>query len=183
MYSLFLSPFQLKGLGKVYLFTGTGPGKTTSALGLALRAVGQGKKVVIVQFLKWWKNTGEYKIRERLSPHYEIHQFGRKGWMKKEELGEEDRELVRKGLEFAERIAKEKKPDLLILDELNLVAGWKLVGVEEILKLLDNLPKKTDVVLTGRYAPKGLRERADVVVEVREIKIPEPFQAKRGIQY
>ncbi|MEM2865937.1 MAG: cob(I)yrinic acid a,c-diamide adenosyltransferase [Candidatus Hadarchaeales archaeon] len=170
-------------MGEVYVLTGTGPGKTTSALGLALRAVGQGRKVVIIQFLKWWKNTGEYKIRERLSPHYEIYQFGRKGWTGKEELGEEDRTLVRKGLEFARKVAEEKKPDLLILDELNLVAGWKLIEVEEVLRLLDDLPEKTDVVLTGRYAPRKLRERAEVVVEVREVKLPKNLRPKRGIQY
>lgn len=170
-------------MGEVYLFTGTGPGKTTSALGLALRAVGQGRKVVIIQFLKWWKNTGEYRIRGRLSPHYEIHQFGRRGWVRKGELGEEDRELVRRGLEFARRIAREKRPHLLILDELNLAAGWKLVEVGEILRLLDELPERTDVVLTGRYAPKELRERADVVVEVRGVKLPERLGTKRGLQY
>lgn len=170
-------------MGEVYLFTGTGPGKTTSALGLALRAVGQGKKVVVIQFLKWWKNTGEYKIRKKLSPNYEIYQFGKKGWKKREELGEKDRELAREGLEFAERIARKKKPHLLILDELNLAAAWKLVEVEEVLGLLDRLPKQTDVVLTGRYAPKELKERADVVVEVREVKLPKNLRAKRGIQY
>ncbi len=170
-------------MGEVYLFTGTGPGKTTSALGLALRAVGQGKKVVIVQFLKWWKNTGEYRIRRRLSPHYDIRQFGRRGWVRKEELGEEDRKLARRGLEFARKVAREEKPDLLILDELNLAAGWKLVEVEEVLRLLDDLPEKTDAVLTGRHAPRKLRERADVVVEVREVKLPERLRARKGLQY
>lgn len=170
-------------MGEVYLFTGTGPGKTTSALGLALRAVGQGKKVVIVQFLKWWKNTGEYRIRRRLSPHYDIRQFGRRGWVGKEELGEEDRKLARRGLEFARKVAREEKPDLLILDELNLAAGWKLVEVEEVLRLLDDLPEKTDAVLTGRHAPRKLRERADVVVEVREVKLPERLRARKGLQY
>ena len=63
---------RIKDLGYIYLYTGTGGGKTTNALGLALRSVGHGHKVVIIQFMKWWKNTGEYKIRKKLQPYYEI---------------------------------------------------------------------------------------------------------------
>ncbi|TDA30540.1 MAG: cob(I)yrinic acid a,c-diamide adenosyltransferase [Hadesarchaea archaeon] len=170
-------------MGEVYVLTGTGPGKTTGALGLALRAVGQGRRVVIIQFLKWWKNTGEYKVRRRLAPHYEIHQFGRRGWRRKEELGEKDRELVKRGLEFAREVARRKRPDLLILDELNLALAWGMADVGEVLRLLDELPKKTDVVITGRYAPRELVERADAVVEVREVKLPENPRAKKGIHY
>lgn len=170
-------------MGEVYVLTGTGPGKTTGALGLALRAVGQGRRVVIIQFLKWWKNTGEYKVRRRLAPHYEIHQFGRRGWKRKAELGEKDRELVRRGLEFAREVARRKRPDLLILDELNLALAWGMADVGEVLRLLDELPEKTDVVLTGRYAPRELVERADAVVEVREVKLPENLRAKKGIHY
>jgi len=170
-------------MGEVYVLTGTGPGKTTGALGLALRAVGQGRRVVIIQFLKWWKNTGEYKVRRRLAPHYEIHQFGRRGWRRKAELGEKDRELVRRGLEFAREVARKKRPDLLILDELNLALAWGMADVGEVLRLLDELPEKTDVVLTGRYAPRELVERADAVVEVREVKLPENPRAKKGIHY
>jgi len=170
-------------MGEVYVLTGTGPGKTTGALGLALRAVGQGRRVVIIQFLKWWKNTGEYKVRRRLAPHYEIHQFGRRGWRRKEELGEKDRELVKRGLEFAREVARRKRPDLLILDELNLALAWGMADVGEVLRLLDELPEKTDVVLTGRYAPRELVERADAVVEVREVKLPENPRAKKGIHY
>jgi cob(I)alamin adenosyltransferase len=170
-------------MGEVYVLTGTGPGKTTGALGLALRAVGQRKRVVIIQFLKWWKDTGEYKVRRRLAPYYEIHQFGRRGWKRKAELGEKDRKLVRRGLEFSREVVRKKKPDLLILDELNLALGWGLVGVGEVLRLLDELPEKTDVVLTGRYAPRELMERADVVNEVVELKRPKRLLTKRGVQY
>jgi len=170
-------------MGEVYVLTGTGAGKTTGALGLALRAVGQRKKVVIIQFLKWWKDLGEYKVRRRLAPYYEIHQFGRKGWRRKAELGEEDRELVRKGLEFAREVARRKKPDLLILDELNLALAWGLADVGEVLRLLDELPERTDVVVTGRYAPRELVERADTVVEMKEVKLPKNLRAKKGIHY
>ena len=80
-------------------------------------------------------------------------------------------------------MARRKKPDLLILDELNLALAWGMADMEEALRLLDELPKKTDVVITGRYAPRELVERADAVVEVREVKLPENLRAKKGIHY
>ena len=170
-------------MGYVYLYTGTGAGKTTNALGLALRSVGHKHKVVIIQFLKWWKNTGEYKIRKMLAPYYEIYQFGRKGWHGLSNLGEEDKKLAREALKFAEKIVKEKKPHLLVLDEINLALYCKLLDVKEVLEVLDKIPKKTDVVLTGRHAPKELIERAEFVNEVKDIKYPEEIVTTKGIQY
>lgn len=170
-------------MGYVYLYTGTGAGKTTNALGLALRSVGHKRKVVIIQFLKWWKNTGEYKIRKMLAPYYEIYQFGRKGWHGLSNLGEEDKELAHKALKFAEKIVKQKKPRLLVLDEVNLALHCKLLTVKEVLKFLDKMPKKTDVVLTGRFAPIELVKRAEFVNEIIAIKYPKEMVTTRGIQY
>lgn len=170
-------------MGYIYLYTGTGAGKTTNALGLALRSVGHKRKVVIIQFLKWWKNTGEYKARNLLAPYYEIYQFGRRGWHGLGNLSEEDKKLAKKGLEFAEKIVEEKKPDLLVLDEINLALYCKLLDVKEVLEFLKNIPKKTDVVLTGRYAPKELVERAEFVNEVVDVKYPKKMVTTKGIQY
>lgn len=170
-------------MGYVYLYTGMGAGKTTNALGLALRSVGHKRKVVIIQFLKWWKNTGEYRIRKTLAPYYEIYQFGRKGWHGLSNLGEEDKELAHKALKFAEKIVKERKPHLLVLDEVNLALHCKLLDVKEVLKFLDKMPKKTDVVLTGRFAPKELVKRAEFVNEIIAIKYPKEMVTTRGIQY
>jgi len=170
-------------MGYVYLYTGMGAGKTTNALGLALRSVGHKRKVVIIQFLKWWKNTGEYKIRKILAPYYEIYQFGRKGWHGLSNLGEEDKELAHKALRFAEKIVKEKKPHLLVLDEVNLALHCKLLTVKEVLKFLDKMPKKTDVVLTGRFAPIELVKRAEFVNEIIAIKYPKEMVTTKGIQY
>ena len=170
-------------MGYVYLYTGIGAGKTTNALGLALRSVGHKRKVIIIQFLKWWKNTGEYKIRKILAPYYEIYQFGRKGWHGLGNLGEEDKELARKALKFTEKIVKEKKPHLLVLDEVNLALHCKLLDVKEVLKFLDKMPRKTDVVLTGRFAPIELVKRAEFVNEIIAIKYPEEMVTTRGIQY
>lgn len=170
-------------MGYVYLYTGTGAGKTANALGLSLRSVGHKRKVIIIQFLKWWKNTGEYKIRNMLAPYYEIYQFGRKGWHGLNNLTEEDKQLAQKALKFAEKIAKEKKPNLLVLDEINLALYCKLLDVKEVLKFLNNIPKKTDVVLTGRYAPKELIDRAEFVNKVIGVKYPKETVTTKGIQY
>jgi cob(I)alamin adenosyltransferase len=172
-----------QGLGYIYLYTGTGGGKTTNALGLALRSVGHKRKVVIIQFLKWWKHTGEYKIRKVLAPYYEIYQFGRKGWHGLGTLGEEDKKLAEKALRFAEKIVREKKPHLLVLDEINLALYCNLLDIKEVLEFLNRIPKKTDVVLTGRFAPKELIERAEFVNEVVDIKHPEETVTTKGIQY
>jgi len=170
-------------MGYIYLYTGIGAGKTTNALGLALRSVGHKRKVIIIQFLKWWKNTGEYKIRKMLAPYYEIYQFGRKGWHGLSNLGEEDKKLARKALKFAERIVNEKKPHLLVLDEINLALYCRLLDVKEVLAFLDKVPKKTDVVLTGRYAPKEIMDRAEFVNEIVGVKYLKERVTTKGIQY
>jgi cob(I)alamin adenosyltransferase len=169
-------------MGYIYLYTGNGAGKTANALGLALRCIGHKKKVVIIQFLKWWKKTGEYKIRKRLYPYYEIYQFGRKGWIGLKNLNEKDKKLAEKGLKFAEKTIK-KKPDLLILDEINLALHCKLLDIRNVLKFLKKIPKKTTIVLTGRNAPKELVKRADFVNEIKDVKHPKVIATTKGIQY
>ena len=170
-------------MGHIYLYTGTGAGKTTNALGLALRSIGHGHKVVVVQFMKWWRKTGEYKIRKRLRPYYEIRQFGRKKWIGLRNLGREDRKMAQKGLEFAKKAVKQKSPSLLILDEVNLALHCKLIDVDEVIQFLRDMPEETDVVLTGRYAPKKLIELADFVNIITDIKSPRKLFMKKGIQY
>lgn len=169
-------------MGLIYLYTGTGAGKTTNALGLALRSIGHKHKVIIIQFLKWWKNTGEYKFKDILPEYYEIYQFGRKGWIGLENLTEEDKELTKKGLEFAKKCL-EKKPNLLVLDEINLAIHCKMIDVKEVLEFLDKVPKETTVVLTGRNAPQELIDRADFVNEIIDKKHPEEIPSEKGIQY
>jgi len=183
-------------LGYIYLYTGTGGGKTANALGLALRSVGHGKKVVIIQFFKWRKDIGEYMIRHKLAPLYEIHQFGRPVWLGKEkkiqEFGEDkfevenvkntDKELASKGLDFARKVLK-KKPHLLVLDEINLAVHWNLLSVKDVLELLDDVPEETTVVMTGRYAGHELIDRADFVNIIKDTKMPKTFKLTEGIQY
>ena len=184
-------------MGYIYLYTGTGGGKTANALGLALRSVGHNKSVVIIQFLKWKKDIGEYLVKDKLAPYYEIYQFGREVWLGEEEKTAEfggekftvesvkshDKELAKKGLDFAAQVMKEKKPHLLVLDEVGLATQWKLLEVKDVLKLLDNVPDETTVVMTGRLAPKELIDRADFVNMVQEVKMPKSFKLTAGIQY
>ena len=183
-------------MGYIYLYTGTGGGKTANALGLALRSVGHGKSVVIIQFFKWRKDIGEYKIREKLAPYYEIHQFGRPVWLGKvekvEEFGAEkfevesvkntDKKLAKKGLRFAREILK-KKPHLLVLDEINLAVHWNLLDIKDVLEFLGDVPEETTVVMTGRYARQELIDRADFVNVIQDTKMPKAFKLTEGIQY
>jgi len=170
--------------GYVHLYTGDGEGKTITAFGLALRAVGHGYKVIIVQFMKGRKDIGEYKIRDRLSPEYEIYQFGRKEFVNLKNPDPIDRKLAEEGLRFAKEALK-RKPRLLILDEINLAVTIGLLKLSDVLSLLDEVPPETTVILTGRRAPKELIERADLVTEMREIKHPmrKGVPARRGIEY
>jgi cob(I)alamin adenosyltransferase len=184
-------------MGYIYLYYGTGGGKTTNALGLALRTVGHRKSVTIIQFLKWKKDIGEYLVKDKLKPYYEIYQFGREAWLGEEEkeakFGEEkfnvegikshDKELARKALNFAEQVLREKKPHLLVLDEINLATHWKLLEVKDVLRLLESVPEETTVVMTGRLAPKELIDRADFVNIVQGVKMPRSFKPTEGIQY
>ncbi len=179
--------------GLVYLWTGEGAGKTTSALGVALRAVGHGKKVVVIQFLKGRKDIGEYKVKKILGSEYEIYQFGRNKFINPKNPDLEDYELAKKGLEFARKKLKEK-PFLIILDEINLITGPKtiqgikyqgLLDVKEIINFLNEVPPETTVYMTGRYAPKKLIDRADFATEIKEIKHPigDGVTARKGIEY
>ena len=175
--------------GLVYLWTGTGAGKTTAALGVALRSVGHGHKVVIIQWMKAWKNTGEFKIQKRLKPNYEVYMFGRygriKGWVSLKQPEEIDKKIAHEALEFAKQIVRKRKPHLLILDEINIACHIGLLDPTEGIAFLDTIPSRTTVYLTGRFAPKELIDRADFVTEVRQIKHPmvKGIQARRGIEY
>lgn len=169
--------------GMIYLYTGTGAGKTTNALGIAMRCVGHDEKVVVIQFLKWWKSTGEYKIMKKLKPYYEIYQFGRKGWVGLKYLKDEDKQLAKRGFDFAKKVVRDKKPRVLVLDEINLALHCRLLDKKEVIEFLLELPPETDVVLTGRYAPEELWDVADFVNIIVDAKHPKKLIARKGIQY
>jgi cob(I)alamin adenosyltransferase len=172
------------GLGMVHVYTGNGKGKTTASLGLGMRAAGHGYKVLMIQFMKGDIKYGELEAAKKI-PNFEILQFGRPDFVDKKNPAQIDIDLARKGLEHARKVVKEGKIDLLILDEVNVAVEWGLVSCEDVLKVVKSRPKKMEIVLTGRYAPKEFIEIADTVTEMKEIK--HPFQkdilARKGVEY
>jgi len=169
-------------LGKVFLYTGSGAGKTTNAVGLAMRVVGHGKKAVVVFFMKGWNQIGEYMIADKLSPLYEPHLFGSQDWVDLKHPSEEDKRRAREGLSFA-RAKMSERPHLLVLDEVNLAVATGLLDADEVISVLDEAPDTTDIVLTGRYAPPELINRADFVNLVSEVKAPKEMYSREGITY
>lgn len=166
----------------IYLWTGQGAGKTTSALGVALRCAGHKQKVIVVQFMKGRKDIGEWKIAPRLKPYYEIYQFGKKGWVDIEHPSKADYEWAQKGLEFARQVAK-KRPRVLVLDEINLACAIGLLDVKDVLELIEHCSRYTIVYMTGRFAPRKLIERADFVNRIDEVKKPKKYPARKGIEW
>ncbi len=168
----------------IYLFTGEGGGKTIAALGLALRSVGQRHKVVVIQFLKGRKDTGEYKVARRLRPYYKVFQFGRKELIDLRRPSPLDIALAEKGFAQAKKSLKER-PKLLILDEINLAIAAGLLSEKEVMAFLRKVPKSVDVVLTGRHASTRLYRLADGVSVVKKVKhvFDRGIPARKGIEY
>ncbi|MDD5182149.1 MAG: cob(I)yrinic acid a,c-diamide adenosyltransferase [Candidatus Nanoarchaeia archaeon] len=166
----------------IHIYTGTGKGKTTAALGLSLRAVGHKMKVIIVQFMKGWKTTGEYVIQKKLAPYFHLYQFGRKGFVNLQHPSKKDIALARKAFEFAkENLAK---ADVLVLDEIDVAVRFELLPASEVVEFMKKVPKGKWVVFTGRYAMPELYKYADYVTEFKDLKRPqEKMRARKGIEY
>jgi cob(I)alamin adenosyltransferase len=170
--------------GLIQVYTGDGKGKTTCALGLAFRAVGQGFTVFMVQFLKG-RETGESRTAARLAPEMTLRYFGRPGLVNLQSPAQEDLVRVREAWEVARQIISAGEHDLVILDEVNLALAHGLIPLEEALSVLRQRPAWVEVVLTGRRAPQDLQDLADLVTEMRPVK--HYFQAgvrsRRGIEW
>ncbi len=150
-----------KGLIQVY--TGEGKGKTTAALGLALRALGHGLRVVMIQFLKADNRAGELTTARRLFPDLEIKPMGRKGFVDPNNLEREDMDLAQAALGEAWSVVENRLCDVLILDEINVAVSMGLVSEDAVLGLMDSKPEDVEMILTGRNAPRSFLERADLV--------------------
>jgi cob(I)alamin adenosyltransferase len=174
-----------KIMGKIYLYTGDGAGKTTNALGLALRAIGHGKKVFMLQLMKWNTNTGEYQAQfmEKIKEYLTVKQYGRKGWHGLNSLNRRDKEKALEALIETWRYITDNKTDLLILDEINLAVYCKLLTVDEVKQFLNNIPQDMNIVMTGRHATEELMELADFVNEIVTIKAPDEDVCDEGVQY
>lgn len=170
----------LRGLLQVY--TGDGKGKTTAALGLALRAVGQGLRVYVIQFLKG-RETGESRAAARLAPELTWRTFGRPGPGKGR--APEDRHRAQAAWKLACPVISAGCHDLVILDEINLALARGLLPLSEVLEVLRRRPPWVEVVLTGRQAPAELLALADLVTEMRAVRhyFQAGVRARAGIEW
>jgi len=172
-----------EGLGLVQVYTGNGKGKTTAALGLVMRALGNGLKVAMVQFMKPDQGSGEYVMSGKLE-NFTLIPCGPDHLVDPKNITDVDRKASRKALETVKELLYSDKYDLFIIDEINVAMGWKLIDVDEVRKILSNRPKNIEVVMTGRYAPDGIIEFADLVTEMRMIKHPyeKGIGSRKGIE-
>lgn len=171
-----------KGLVQVY--TGDGKGKTSAAFGLALRAIGRGLKVYIIQFIKGGFDYGELYIIDKL-PNLKLKAFGRGKFVTHQPPEKVDIAFAEEAFQLADKVVKSGDYDMVILDEINVALNLKLISLKEVLELIRNKPKHVELVLTGRYAPNEIIEIADLVTEMKEIKHPyrKGCQARKGIDY
>lgn len=173
--------------GLIIIFTGDGKGKTTAALGTALRAAGFNFKVLMIQFVKGKYPYGERTSAKRLAPHFEIIIKG-KGYYKlpgDNTPEEEHRRAAQEGLALARERMHSGDYHLIILDEINIAIHTGLLNVKEVLNLLEEKPPSLHLILTGRNAHPELIAKADLVTEMKEIKHPfkEDILAQKGIDF
>jgi cob(I)alamin adenosyltransferase len=170
--------------GLVIVITGNGKGKTTSAFGQALRAVGQGYKVFILQFMKG-RAYGEYVAAEKYLPRLTIRRSGLDSFVMRDNPAPVDIELARQGLELTKKAISSGKYDMIILDEINVAVDFKLIPLDEVVDLIKNKPPALDLILTGRYADKQIIKLADTVSEIKEIKhhYAAGVKDRAGIEY
>ena len=170
--------------GLVQVYTGDGKGKTSAAFGLALRAIGRGLRIYIIQFIKGGFDYGELYMVDKL-PNLELKAFGRGRFVMEKPPRKEDINLAQKALQLAKEVVKSGKYDIVTLDEINVALNLKLVNIDETLQLIKNKPKHVELILTGRYAPPKLIEAANLVTEMHEIKHPftQGVKPRKGIEY
>lgn len=168
--------------GYVQVYTGDGKGKTTAALGLALRAAGAGLKIYIGQFIKSMEYS-EVKALERFSDQITLQQFGR-GCFIKGNPTQEDIDIAKQALGQITTALASGDYDVVIADEANVAFGVHLISEEDLLALIDKRPDHVELVLTGRGAPKSVMERADLVTEMKPVKhyYENGVKARKGIE-
>ena len=171
--------------GLVLVFTGDGKGKTTAALGLALRTLGHGDQVAVVQFIKGGWQPGEAKALELFGEALHWHALG-EGFTWETQDRERDRQLVQQAWEQSLVYLADASRKLVVLDEVNVALKLGYLGIDQVLEGLDLRPELTHVALTGRGAPAPLVERADLVTEMKMVRHPfreQGVKAQRGIEF
>jgi cob(I)alamin adenosyltransferase len=169
--------------GLIHVYTGNGKGKTTAAIGLGVRAAGDGLKVLMIQFMKG-RRYSELDALAHIK-NFTIVQFGRDEFVSKEKPEQIDIDLAQKGLAYAEDIIQKGGYDLVILDEVNVALDYHLIALKDVLRVLKEKPETLELVLTGRYASPDIVKDADVVSEILEIKHPyqKGITSRKGIDW
>ena len=174
-----------KGLTIVY--TGKGKGKTTAALGIALRATGYKKKICMIQFIKGSWHYGEMESSKRLEPEFEMVAIGKGfvGIIDDKSPKEDHQKIAKEAIRISNEKIQSGKYDIVILDEVNYAVNLNLISLDDVLNLIKSKPENVDLVLTGNYAKEEVIEVADLVTEMKEIKHPfqKGIKAKEGIDF
>jgi len=173
--------------GLVIVYTGNGKGKTTAALGLAIRAVGYEHKVCMLQFIKGSWHYGEMDSSKKLEPNFELIAIGKGfvGILDDNSPREEHEKYAAEALRICREKINSGNYNVVILDEVNYAINLGLIDVQEIIKLIKEKPSNLDLVLTGRDVKEEIVELADLVTEMKEIKHPfkSGIKAKKGIDF
>ena len=170
--------------GLLMVFTGNGKGKTTAALGLALRALGHGYRICMIQFIKSPRKYGELEGLKRFGELIDIHVMGKGFTWKTKDLGPHKR-AAHKAWQFAKGVIAANKHWMIILDEFTYALNYKLIPEEDVIDVLTSKPPDLHIVITGRSASQALTEVADLVSDVREVKHPlkAGIKAQAGIEF
>ncbi len=173
--------------GLIIVYTGKGKGKTTAALGMALRAIGYDYKVCMIQFIKGSWHYGEMTSSKRLEPEFELTAVGKGfvGIMDDKSPIEDHKKVADEALAIAKQKITSEKYDIVILDEINYAVNLGLVKIDDVLKLIQTKPTNVNLVLTGNHVRDEIIGLADLVTEMREIKHPfkSGMRAKKGIDF
>ena len=173
--------------GLTIVYTGKGKGKTTAALGIALRATGYKKKICMIQFIKGSWHYGEMESSKRLEPEFEMVAIGKGfvGIIDDKSPKEDHQEIAKEAIRISNEKIQSGKYDIVILDEINYAVNLNLISLDDVLDLIKSKPENVDLVLTGNYAKEEMIEAADLVTEMKEIKHPfqKGIKAKEGIDF
>lgn len=173
--------------GLIIIYYGNGKGKTTAALGVALRAIGYNHNVCMIQFIKGEWDYGELYSSNKLKPNFELIVTGKGfiGIIDDDHLIEEHIQSSKNALKIAKEKISSNKYNIIILDEINYALKLNLITENEVIDLLDSKPKELNIIMTGNYLSDKILEIADIVTEMKEVKHPykKGIKAKKGIDF
>ncbi len=173
--------------GLVIVYTGKGKGKTTAALGMALRAIGYNHKICMIQFIKGSWHYGEMSSTKKLEPEFELIAAGKGfvGIIDDKTPREEHEKIAREAIRISKEKIQSGKYNIVILDEINYAINLGLVNLKDVLELITSKPVTLNLVLTGNHAKQEIIEIADLVTEMKDFKHPflSGIKAKKGIDF